>query len=111
MKLCREMVDAMGGADSEAYRRFRSLAAEAYNILRKSAPLLLSLAHLMAGSSIPDIHAAPEKALLKLQVGAWVSACVCVCMRACKNGVWEGGFRGARRAKALSTWAQRELQD
>ena len=68
VKLCREMVDAMGGADSEAYRRFRSLTCEAYNILRKSAPLLLTLAHLMAGSSIPDIHAAPETALLKLQV-------------------------------------------
>lgn len=67
VKLCREMVDAMGGADSDMYRRFRSLACEAYNILRKSAPLLLSLAHLMAGSSIPDIRAAPETALLKLQ--------------------------------------------
>ncbi|KAK9813719.1 hypothetical protein WJX73_005251 [Symbiochloris irregularis] len=67
VKLCGEMVDAMGGADSPAYRRFCSLACEAYNILRKSASLLLSLAHLMAGSSIPDIHAAPETALLKLQ--------------------------------------------
>ena len=37
-KLNREMVDAMGGADSEPYRRFRAYACEAYNILRKHAP-------------------------------------------------------------------------
>ena len=37
-KLNREMVDAMGGADSEPYRRFRAYACEAYNILRKRAP-------------------------------------------------------------------------
>lgn len=37
--------------------------------MRKSANLLLSLFHLMAGASIPDIHSDPEKAVLKLQVG------------------------------------------
>ena len=36
-KLNREMVDAMGGADREPYRRFRAYACEAYNILRKCA--------------------------------------------------------------------------
>ncbi|KAK9832006.1 hypothetical protein WJX81_007953 [Elliptochloris bilobata] len=66
-KLNREMVDAMGGADSEPYRRFRAYACEAYNILRKSASLILSLFHLMAGSTIPDIRTDPEKAMLKLQ--------------------------------------------
>lgn len=44
-KLNREMVDAMGGADSEPYRRFRAYACEAYNILRKRAPRALSLRH------------------------------------------------------------------
>ena len=68
MKLCKEMVDAMGGADSVHYRRFRTLCCEAYNILRKSAGLILSLVHLMAGASITDIRPDPEKALLKLQV-------------------------------------------
>ena len=68
MKLCKEMVDAMGGADSAHYRRFRTLCCEAYNILRKSAGLILSLVHLMAGASITDIRPDPEKALLKLQV-------------------------------------------
>lgn len=68
MKLCREMVEAMGGADSEHYRHFKMLCCEAYNILRKSASLILSLFHLMSGAAIPDIHPDPEKAMLKLQV-------------------------------------------
>ncbi len=66
--LNKEMIDAMGGADSDHYRKFRTLACEAYNILRKSASLLVSLFHLMAGASIPDVQSDPEKALLKLQV-------------------------------------------
>jgi len=69
MKLCKEMVDAMGGANAAPYRRFRSMACEAYNILRKNAGLILSLVHLMAGASITDVRLDPEKALLKLQVG------------------------------------------
>lgn len=67
MKLCKEMVDAMGGQDSDHYRQFQTYCCEAYNILRKSSNLLLSLFHLMAGASIPDIQSDPEKALLKLQ--------------------------------------------
>lgn len=68
MKLNREMIDAMGGSESDHYRKFRTLACEAYNILRKSASLLVSLFHLMAGASIPDVQSDPEKAILKLQV-------------------------------------------
>jgi len=45
--------------------------SEAYNILRKSADLILSLFHLMAGASIEAIRADPEKAILKLQVWRW----------------------------------------
>lgn len=68
MKICREMVDAMGGPDAPHYNTFRTLCCEAYNILRKSAGLILSLMHLMAGAAIPDIRADPEKAMLKIQV-------------------------------------------
>ena len=57
-----------GRRDSEPYRRFRAYACEAYNILRKSASLILSLFHLMAGAAIPDVRADPEKVILKLQV-------------------------------------------
>lgn len=64
----QEMVEAMGGQGSDAYVRFRTYACEAYNILRKSADLILSLFHLMAGASIEAIRADPEKAILKLQV-------------------------------------------
>jgi len=41
---------------------------QAYNILRRSAGLLLSLVNLMAGATITDLAADPSKALLKLQV-------------------------------------------
>jgi phosphatidylinositol 3-kinase len=68
MKICKEMVEAMGGQGSEYYVQFRMYCCEAYNILRKSADLILSLFHLMAGASIETIRADPEKAILKLQV-------------------------------------------
>eukprot|EP00198_Chlamydomonas_reinhardtii_P000296 XP_001689631.1 VPS34-like PI-3-kinase [Chlamydomonas reinhardtii] len=67
MKLCKEMIEAMGGQGSEYYKQFRMYACEAYNILRKRADLILSLFHLMAGASIEAIRADPEKAILKLQ--------------------------------------------
>jgi hypothetical protein len=70
MKLCKEMIEAMGGADSGLYVRFRMLACEAYNILRKNADLILSLLHLMAGASIEAVRANPENAMLKLQARA-----------------------------------------
>ena len=62
------MVDAMGGPDSTGYSAFRAHACEAYNILRQSAGLILSLFHLMAGAAVPDVRSDPEKAMLKLQV-------------------------------------------
>ena len=65
--LNRAMVDGMGALDGPQYKQFIQLTGEAFNILRKSANLLLSLVHLMAGSSIPDIASDPEKALLKVQ--------------------------------------------
>jgi len=67
MKLCKEMVEAMGGSNSESYRQFYSYCCEAYNILRKSANLILNLFQLMEGARIPDISSDPEKAMLKLQ--------------------------------------------
>ncbi|CAL5188996.1 unnamed protein product [Lathyrus oleraceus] len=67
MKLCKEMVEAMGGAESQYYTRFKSYCCEAYNILRKSSNLILNLFYLMAGSNIPDIACDPEKGILKLQ--------------------------------------------
>ncbi len=56
--------------DSSYYATFRMLSCEAYNTLRKSSDLILSLFHLMAGASIEAVRANPENAMLKLQVGA-----------------------------------------
>ncbi|XP_057848847.1 phosphatidylinositol 3-kinase, root isoform isoform X1 [Cryptomeria japonica] len=67
MKLCKEMVEAMGGAESQYYGKFKSYCCEAYNILRKSSNLILNLFHLMAGAGIPDIASDPERGILKLQ--------------------------------------------
>lgn len=64
MKLCKEMVEAMGGVESQYYARFKSYCCEAYNILRKSSNLILNLFHLMSGSNIPSIT---EKGIFKLQ--------------------------------------------
>ena len=37
MKLCKEMVDGMGGASSEQYRQFKQYCFTAYTTLRKSS--------------------------------------------------------------------------
>ena len=55
MKLCKEMVEAMGGAQSSHYQRFRALCFTAFSILRKSANLILNLVALMADANIPDL--------------------------------------------------------
>ena len=49
------MVEAMGGADSELYVKFRLLCCEAFNILRASSNLILNLLLLMTDANIPDI--------------------------------------------------------
>jgi len=65
MKLCSEMVAAMGGEDSKDWELFKQLCIEAYNILRKNANLILNLVSLMADANIPDI--ANDKCLLQIQ--------------------------------------------
>jgi len=55
VKVCKEMVDAMGGAQSPHYQRFKTFCFTAFNILRKSANLLLNLVTLMVDANIPDI--------------------------------------------------------
>ena len=66
MKLCKEMVEAMGGTESVYFGKFKTYCCEAYNILRKSVVLILNLFSLMAHANIPDMQDA-EKALLKLE--------------------------------------------
>ncbi|KAF9359906.1 Phosphatidylinositol (PI) 3-kinase [Mortierella sp. AD094] len=67
MKITREMVEAMGGFNSIHYQSFKSYCFTAYNILRKSANLILNLFGLMVDANIPDIKAEPDKAVWKVE--------------------------------------------
>ncbi|KAI5843468.1 kinase-like domain-containing protein [Morchella snyderi] len=67
MKLCKEMVDGMGGANSVNYANFKSYCYTAYTTLRKSANLILNLFALMVDANIPDIRLEPDKAVLKVK--------------------------------------------
>ncbi|KAH7390258.1 kinase-like domain-containing protein [Cadophora sp. MPI-SDFR-AT-0126] len=67
MKLCKEMVDGMGGASSEQYRQFKQYCFTAYTTLRKSSNLILNLFSLMVDANIPDIKIEPDKVVLKVK--------------------------------------------
>jgi phosphatidylinositol 3-kinase len=56
IKVCKEMVDGMGGASSSHYARFKNLCFMAFTILRKSANLILNRVALMVDANIPDIR-------------------------------------------------------
>ncbi|KAI6042471.1 atypical/PIKK/PI3K protein kinase [Pisolithus marmoratus] len=55
VKVCKEMVDGMGGAQSAHYVRFKNFCFTAFTILRKSANLILNLVALMVDANIPDV--------------------------------------------------------
>ncbi|EMD33468.1 class 3 phosphatylinositol 3-kinase [Gelatoporia subvermispora B] len=55
VKVCKEMVDALGGLQSVHYARFQQFCFTAFSILRKSANLLLNLVALMVDAQIPHI--------------------------------------------------------
>ncbi|KAJ3163607.1 Phosphatidylinositol (PI) 3-kinase [Geranomyces michiganensis] len=67
MKLSREMVEAMGGASSQSYQKFKSYCVVAFNSLRKNANLILNLFSLMINANVPDIAIEPDKAVVKVQ--------------------------------------------
>lgn len=54
------MVDGMGGVESPNYRTFVSLACQAFNVLRRSAGLVLNLLHLMSDAGIEDLSSNPS---------------------------------------------------
>ena len=56
MKLCREMVEGMGGSTSTHYQAFKSYCFTAYAALRKSSNLILNLFALMVDANITDIR-------------------------------------------------------
>ena len=67
VKVCKEMVDAMGGTSSPHYARFKAFCYTAFTNLRKNANLILNLVALMVDANIPDIRLEPDKAVLKVQ--------------------------------------------
>ncbi|KAJ9293989.1 hypothetical protein DTO271G3_7365 [Paecilomyces variotii] len=67
MKLCKEMVEGMGGTSSPNYMQFKQYCFTAYTTLRKSANLILNLFSLMVDANIPDIRVEPDKAVLKVK--------------------------------------------
>ena len=67
VKVAKEMVDGMGGAQSAHYARFQSLCYTAFIGLRKNANLILNLVALMVEAGIQDIQLEPDKAVWKVQ--------------------------------------------
>ncbi|KEG07911.1 phosphatidylinositol 3-kinase [Trypanosoma grayi] len=71
MKINKEMVEALGGPQSEGYTEFKSYCCSSYNIIRKHAQLILSMMLLMVDASIPQISGDgkldPRVNLLKVQ--------------------------------------------
>ncbi|KAG2417340.1 hypothetical protein HFD88_008559 [Aspergillus terreus] len=67
MKLCKEMVEGMGGTTSPLYLQFKQYCFTAYTALRKSANLILNLFSLMVDANIPDIRVEPDKAVFKVK--------------------------------------------
>ncbi|EFC35577.1 predicted protein [Naegleria gruberi] len=65
------MVEGMGGSKSEGYIKFKELCVTAYNILRKSAHLILNMFILMIDANIRDLeHGAgmdPIRNIMKVQ--------------------------------------------
>jgi phosphatidylinositol 3-kinase len=66
LKLTKEMVEAMGGAQSAAYSEFKSHCCEAYNIAREQAPLILTMVGGLVDSSLPDIASQRDTAVLRV---------------------------------------------
>lgn len=67
MKLSKEMVEAMGGVNSDYYHEFRKLCYTAFLHLRRHANLILNLFSLMVDASVPDIALEPDKTVNKVQ--------------------------------------------
>lgn len=67
MKISNEMLDAMGGTNSEQYKQFKQYCFLAYSALRKSSNLILNLFSLMVDANIPDIRLEPDKAVVKVK--------------------------------------------
>ncbi|XP_072108538.1 phosphatidylinositol 3-kinase catalytic subunit type 3 isoform X1 [Mobula birostris] len=66
MKLSKEMVEGMGGMQSEQYQEFRKQCYTAFLHLRRYSNLILNLFSLMVDANIPDIALEPDKTVKKV---------------------------------------------
>nr|CCC92378.1 unnamed protein product [Trypanosoma congolense IL3000] len=71
MKINKEMVEALGGPQSDGYMEFKTYCCSSYNIIRDHAKVILSMLLLMVDASIPHISGNgkvdPRVNLLKVQ--------------------------------------------
>lgn len=67
MKLSKEMVEGMGGINSDYYHEFRIHCYTTFLHLRRHANLILNLFSLMTDASVPDIALEPDKTVKKVQ--------------------------------------------
>lgn len=61
IKLCKEMVEGLGGTSSPQYAQFKQYCFTAYAALRKSSSLVLNLFSLMVQSSVQDVRLVEEQ--------------------------------------------------
>jgi len=67
MKICKEMVQALGGKGSRYYKRFENQACLCYNLLRKHSRLIINLLKIM-GEDSPDNDKNMEFVIDKFQL-------------------------------------------
>jgi phosphatidylinositol 3-kinase len=67
VKITKEMVDGMGGNNSEQHRQFKQYCYLAFSALRKNCNLILNLFTLMINSNLPDLNLNQERAALKVK--------------------------------------------
>eukprot|EP00928_Gymnodinium_smaydae_P041652 TRINITY_DN28159_c0_g1_i2.p1 TRINITY_DN28159_c0_g1~~TRINITY_DN28159_c0_g1_i2.p1 ORF type:complete len:445 (-),score=126.65 TRINITY_DN28159_c0_g1_i2:280-1548(-) len=67
MRICKEMVEGMGGNTSKGYESFRTKCCQAFKILRRHGKLIINLLHLMTDSGIKDLCGDPQFAILKVE--------------------------------------------
>ena len=56
IKLCKEMVDCMGGKNSKKFEEFKQKCVNAYWVLRENARVIVNMFYLMIDSGIPELN-------------------------------------------------------
>ncbi|KAF1961720.1 phosphatidylinositol 3-kinase-like protein [Byssothecium circinans] len=107
MKLCREMIEGMGGAEHPNYLAFKEYSFTAWSTLRKSSSLLLNLFALMREANIPDIKVEREGSVRKVEMRMWLGKSEGEAAREWEKLVEESG--GDRLAGVID-WAHDFMQ-